>query len=578
VNQALVDAYEFLRSVEHRLQIVLAGQTHSIPKRDAELEITARRMGFERAERLLGELQAHRDRVHAMYANLLDQKTDAAEYEGRQFFRLLSGELSDEEAIAHLRRYRLRDAAAALPLVRALDQVPTLAHSRSSLRNLVANLLTVMMVDLERTVEPERVLNRFERVVTGAGAAAALFRSLLENDELREAFITVLDGGDFFAERLARHPEALDFLASPTLDRAVLSTTFPTALAPLGAAGAERRRDELRRLKTLDELKVLIEWLHQGDLGQLQDKLSLIADCVVQQVTAWEQASAGDSWAVFALGKLGGRELSVHSDLDLVFLYRGEPHDAETFARYQGFVQRVHEVLETPTAEGIVYRLDTRLRPEGRKGALASPLVAFKRYLRTRAEIWERLAWTRCRFLAGDAGLAADAARAVTAFVYGAWSPEIPAYVDRVRTRMERELAREDGSRLDFKVGTGGLTDIDFVLQLVQIREGHRRAELRQSGTGQVLAAALSSEFLPRHELASLANAHEFLRTLETVVRLAADASVGWFSTEPGQLDLIGSRLGLPPPAGEHLLRRYREVTGEVRGIYKRVLRRLEGE
>ncbi len=585
VRQTLTVAYEFLRSVEHRLQIVLERQTHSLSTRDAELEITARRMGFERAERLLAELQAHRDRVHAIYANLLDHKTDAAEYHARQFFRLLSGELSDADATEYLGRYRLRDAAEALRLIRALDQVPTLAHSRSSLRNLLANLLAVLMVDLERTVEPTRVLNRFERVVTGTGAAAALFRSLLENDDLRAALITVLDGGDFFAERLARHPEMLDFLVGPTVDRAALSTVLRAAFEPLGAAtaGSDKRAAELRRLKTVEELKVLIEWLQQGDLDQLQDKLSLIADCVVQHVTAWETEHPAPStlhppegWAVVALGKLGGRELSVHSDLDLVFLYRGDPQDAKTFARYQGFVHRVHDLLERPTAEGIVYRLDTRLRPEGRKGALACPLVAFERYLQSRAEIWERLAWTRCRFLAGDAQLAAEAARAVGDFVYGPWNPAIPAYVGHIRARMERELAREDAGRLDFKVGMGGLADIDFMLQLVQIREGHDRDELRLSGTRQLLATEFSSAFLTRTEQTWLASAHEFLRTLELVVRLAADAPVGWFSTDPAQLELMGRRLGLPPPAGDHLLKRYREVTTEVRGIYSRVLQRLE--
>jgi glutamate-ammonia-ligase adenylyltransferase len=221
--------------------------------------------------------------------------------------------------------------------------------------------------------------------------------------------------------------------------------------------------------------------------------------------------------------------------------------------------------------------LDTRLRPEGSKGALASPVEAFVRYLSTRAETWERMAWTRHRFLAGDPEVAAEAAPAITGFVFGRWDPGIPGYARHVRTRMEQELAREDDRRVDFKVGRGGLADIDFALQLVQIREGREQPHFRLSGSRRLLAARPATTFIEDAEWTTLGGAHAFLRRLETVARIVADAGVGGMSTDPEPLELLGSLLELPSPAGESLLRRYREVTAEVRAIYERILERLDG-
>ena len=182
---------------------------------------------------------------------------------------------------------------------------------------------------------------------------------------------------------------------------------------------------------------------------------------------------------ILALGKLGGRELTIHSDLDLVIVYDGRPSDSATFMAKQAMATAFERLLEEPTADGIAYHVDTRLRPEGKKGALAMPLVAFERYLRERAEIWERLAWTRFRAIAGSPSLASKVEKAVHAFVYGPWDPRIPTVMSDIRRRMERELAQPGGAHLELKIGRGGLADIDFAVQMIQIREGSTRPELR---------------------------------------------------------------------------------------------------
>ena len=349
--------------------------------------------------------------------------------------------------------------------------------------------------------------------------------------------------------------------------------------------------NQVRRLKAVEEFKIVFEWLAGGapgaaaaqgcpgtNLDLLQEKLSLLAELCIERAARWHAPAAVErrEWAVMALGKLGGIELGAHSDLDLVVFYDGEPDDARTFERYQAFVTAMTSFLDQPTSEGTVYHVDTRLRPEGRKGALAIPVSMFGRYLETRAEMWERLAWTRCRPLAVLPALADRIQAIVTDFVYGPWNAAMPGYVRDVRTRMEREVAHESDRRLDFKVGMGGLADIDFALQLIQIREGHRRPEFRVPGTRRLLAALPETAYLTASEADTLRHAHTFLRSLELVVRMDRDSNVSWISIDPATLKPLGVRMGFPrPAAGEQLLEQCRETTSQVRKIYLQVLKRL---
>ena len=334
VTRDLGQAYAFLRRVEHRLQLVQEGQTHTLSGDTAELTVTARRLRFDRTETFLLTLERHRERVHQIYADLFERNSDDAEFQGRQLFRLLSGELSEREAADYLRSLDLPEPDGALQAILALDEVASLAHSRTSTRNLLANLLATTLPEVAECGSPTKVLNRFEQVVSRVRAPAALYRTLLENDDLRTRLVRALDAGDLFAQRLGRYPELLDSLVAAPLKPDEFQLAIREGLDRLDSSDLDQCMDPFRRLKALQEFKSLVEWLRGGPLSTLNQKLSMIADAALDFATtrAWLSRTApvgsGDGqgrWVVLALGKLGGRELTVHSDLDVVFLYDGDP-------------------------------------------------------------------------------------------------------------------------------------------------------------------------------------------------------------------------------------------------------------
>lgn len=596
VHRDLQSAYVFLRDVEHRLQIVQERQIHSLPDSEAERRTCARRMGFESTAEFEAALQRHRDRVHGIYSGVLHETEEGSRISARHFMRLLGGEIPKEETLQGLRENGFVDPEGVLAGLLALDEAPSFAHSPSAARNLLSNLAAAMISELVRCAQPDRVLLRMAQAAAGSGAASSFFRSLLENDLLRSRILAVLDSGELLSQRLIQHPELLEALAEPSSQRDVAERDFVAACnAGLKRITGEDDRDGLRRCKRGMEFRILARWVEGGNLEQCHRELSLLADCCVLHA-ARRSAVAGSrnrreapgretqDWAIIALGKLGSLELTAHSDLDLVFFYQPDPTDSGQFMRQQDFAQRVQHFLESPTGQGYAYRVDTRLRPEGTKGSLAVPAPTFDRYLEGRAEIWERLAWTRARRVAGSVRVASRVLKASRAFVYGPWNPEIPTQMHAVRSRMERELADdEEGSRLDFKVGPGGLADIDFATQMVQIRTAATEPDFRDEGTHSLLGRLARSEsrrparWLPPQDAAALADACEFLRRLELAARIESDSRMNSIPSQEELLEPLGRRMHLAAPAGSTLLARYRDTTSRVRQIYEQTLERLRG-
>ena len=289
--------------------------------------------------------------------------------------------------------------------------------------------------------------------------------------------------------------------------------------------------------------------------------------------------------AVVVLRKLGTGELNYNSDLDLIFLYEPEEKNgnrAELSAQeiLTKLAQRLISVLQVQTREGLVYQVDTRLRPSGRAGSLVSSVPAFERYHRMQAQLWERQALIKARAVVGDRRLIEQVNDLVEHFVYGgAIGADGVAEIQHVRGRMEHELARETAERVNFKTGRGGIVDIEFLVQMLQFRYGQRFAALIQRNTLAALAALTACGIVSVTERQVLTQGYQFLRRLENRLRIERDQPVEALGSDAEQLTALARRMGDEGAAlGPRLLAEYQRQREAIRACYSRLFVREQGD
>src|SRR5262249_4727933 len=280
---------------------------------------------------------------------------------------------------------------------------------------------------------------------------------------------------------------------------------------------------------------------------------------------------------IVGMGKLGAGELNYNSDLDLIFLYdapdggegAGGIGAQEFFTK---FAQRLISVLQVQTREGYVYKIDTRLRPSGRSGSLVSSLKAFVRYHQTSSHRWERQALIKARGVAGDPALSGRVTETLESIAY-AEEIDAPgvAEIDRLRGRMEQELARESAGRFNIKTGRGGIVDIEFLAQMLQLRYGRRFPALRQRATLAALEALHACGVLPADDFRLLIGGCRFLRALENRRRIERDQPVEALESDNEQLTSLARRLGYEGDgAATRLLTDYQNQREAIRACYTR--------
>ena len=207
--------------------------------------------------------------------------------------------------------------------------------------------------------------------------------------------------------------------------------------------------------------------------------------------------------------------------------------------------------LSAPTEEGIAYKIDMQLRPSGKSGPIVSSLDAYREYHRTASELWERQALIKTGFIAGDTELGKEAEQIIERFAYGGGlPPDGIAQIHHLRKRMERELAGEDDTHFNLKKGRGGLVDIEFLTQMLQLTHGYRLPALRRRQTLDALAALHDEKILKKAEYKLLSGGYLFLRRIDHRLRLERDQSIDSFEADPGRLESIARALGYAAPKG----------------------------
>jgi [glutamine synthetase] adenylyltransferase / [glutamine synthetase]-adenylyl-L-tyrosine phosphorylase len=531
----LSDAYRFLRTVEHRLQMVADEQTHTLPARGDDLGRFARFLGYENRDAFAEILLAHLHAVEWRYADLFEHAPiDAAERRGLEFPR----DADDHETLAKLSEMGFRHPVAVSETVRRWIAGQPRGLKGGTAPAHLAELAPLLIEQIAREENPDAAVNAFDRFLSNLHGGARLFSLLRRNPDLVALVARVLGTAPRLADTLALHPEVLDLLVDPAFFGALPG---PQRLA-VGLEGslddAPTYEDFLDRVRKFSqEQRFLIGARILSGTASAQQAgaaFAAVADTTVRTIHArvaeivrggHGEVPGGDA-VVLAMGKLGGREMTANSDLDLIVVYDFDPatpesdgarplHATPYFAR---LTQRLVSALTTQTNYGRLYDVDMRLRPSGRAGPVATSIAAFEAYQRNDAWTWEHMALTRARVVSGAPALAARVTAVIRDVLRRPRRPEMARDV----VAMRRAIAKEkgDADRWDLKYAAGGLIDLEFIAQYLQLAHGATASEIFDTATASVFDKAARAGILSAEDADVLRPAARLFQDLGQILRL----------------------------------------------------------
>jgi glutamate-ammonia-ligase adenylyltransferase len=548
----LADAYLFLRRLENRLQMLRDAQTHVLPDDPLDRLRIAAGLGYAGWDALAAELATHRVRVAAEFGALLAHRDETrSEVSGdlAGYWRALPGG-GDAGALAAAGFGEPDDVDAAL---RDFARSPSVRELSDASR---ARLDRVMPVMLQASAPADRPLQAMRRLLALLHniLRRASYLALLDEQPAALARLTdLVTRSAFLAERVAAHPLLLDELLDARVEgpmprREQIDAACATALQRDDLEAALFTLNEARQalsfrvaLATLDGRMPAVDSARQ--LAWLADGVvAAVVELARREMHAAHGTVPDAPFAAIGYGSLGGEELGIGSDLDLVFLYDAPAEAQSDGARpleaqrwFARLAQKIVLLLGTPTGAGALYEVDVRLRPDGGSGLLVSSLAAYDAYQRERAWTWEHQALVRARCVAGDAGLHAGFERVREAALARARDPVVlAADVSGMRARMRAELDRGRDGMFDLKQGEGGLVDLEFLLQSLVLGGAATHPELLAArSTPALVAACRDAGLFDEATAAALCDAHALLvalgleRTLDRRARIVPATSAG---------------------------------------------------
>ncbi|GGV38792.1 glutamate-ammonia-ligase adenylyltransferase [Streptomyces longisporoflavus] len=580
----LDDAYRFLRSLEHRIQLFKLRRTHLIPEDDADLRRIGRSLGMrtEPITELNRAWKRHTSVVRRLheklfYRPLLDAVAQLAPGETR-----LSTEAARERMVA----LGYHDPAAAL---RHLEALASGVTRKAAIQR---TLLPVLLGWFADSADPDAGLLNFRKVSDALGKTPWYLRLLRDEGAAAENLARVLSAGRLAPDLLMRAPEAVALLGDQRgleprdhahLEQEVLAAVGRAEGGEQAVAAARGvRRRELFRTTAADIIGSYgtEESPAEADPGALVDRVGdALSDITAATIAGTLRAVVREGWgdtlpvrfAVIGMGRLGGHELGYGSDADVLFVH--EPRegvgDQEAGKAAARVVSEMRRLLELPSADPPLL-IDTDLRPEGKSGPLVRTLGSYEAYYRRWSLIWESQALLRAEPIAGDAELGRAFIELVDPLRYPAegLGDDAVREIRRLKARMEAErMPRGADPTLHTKLGRGGLSDVEWTVQLMQLTHGWAEPGLRTTRTREALAAACAAELIPTEDAAILDEAWVLATRVRNAVMLVRGRAGDTFPSDGRELAAVGRYLGYDPGHVGDMLDDYRRTTRRARAV-----------
>ena len=535
----LADALLFLRDLENRMQITYGRQVQILPEGD-ELQFLAAKMNLKDAKALMQEYERHTDNVNRIFTEFFKEEAVAEEGETELFVDIDN----EDEALAQLKDLRFTHPAAALSSLLHIRDGEPFDHPSTKSRKMFMRLLPQLLRMAASLPTKDRTVKNLDMFFSANQAREAIYQMLMDFPPALETLVKTMSLAQNLAEAMINQPEIGDILGTcpdPTRQS-------PLAAIPADIGGYDKKLDWLRKERNSESLRIGMAYLMaHSDPFRLMLQLTQLAEGFVQQCLSVIEAdmegrgtsAQGARFVVIAMGKLGRRELSYGSDLDIMFVYSdGGAKSQDVQTHYTTLARRLLAAIGGISQYGLAYRVDARLRPEGEKGIIALPSEAAMEYYATRGALWERMALCGARPVAGDLAFGEEFLRNLNWFVYGpGLSRKDEADIDRMKKKMEREKIK-GAKRVPLKFGPGGIVDIEFLTQKLKLAHGVSSPEIKPLNTLEVLEVAREKGWAVG-SMEGLVSAYRFMRTVETHMRMEYGRGTDALPDDQAQLEIL---------------------------------------
>ncbi|AVT80801.1 bifunctional [glutamine synthetase] adenylyltransferase/[glutamine synthetase]-adenylyl-L-tyrosine phosphorylase [Rhodopseudomonas palustris] len=582
----LTEAYLFLRKVEHRVQMIADEQTHALPDSVEAIERFSRFLGYDSRDSFARDLLGYLERVQGHYAKLFEgDPTGTAKLPPVDY----GAGPEDTRLLDHLLSLGYKKP---LMIATTLQQWMTGGYrvlKVETTQRAFREFVPALIEELARAEQPDDAVNAFDRLLQALHRGGRLISLLSQNRELLTLVALVLGAAPRLGDMLARQPQILDGLIDPRFFGAMPDQTELSARLAVTLADAGSYEEFLDRLRLFgqESLFLIGTRILSGTVPTQQAAVAFadVAEGIVgtvhglvsEQFASTYGRVKGQQTAILAMGKLGSREMTASSDLDLILIYDfdddqpdsdGERslHGAQYFAR---FTQRLISAFTTRTNYGVLYDVDMRLRPSGRAGPVASRLDAFAAYQEQEAWTWEHLALTRARVISAAPEFRSRIEQVIRAVLT---RPRDAAIIANDVAEMRRAIAQEKGEDdvWDLKYAAGGMVDIDFIAQYLQLVHAHEAPDILHVNTLSALDNATRLGFLAQADAEVLRPAARLYQNLTQILRLCVSEK---FNPDTAGDDLLRVmvRAGDAPDFSS-LQARVKETQSDVRAIFNRLI------
>ncbi len=566
------ETYRFLRKVEHRLQTMFDRQTHQMPRDLEEQRVLAVRMGYPPAspwedrtgpaQRFLSDYRAKTDLNRKILNHLLHDafRDDEGTTPDPVIDLVLVPDPSPELIGAVLAEYPFRDRLTAYQNLMALARENIRFLSQARCHHFLAAIAPRLLQAVCRAPDPDLALTNLEKVSASLGAKAVLWELFSFNPPTLRLYVELCATSQFLSEILINNPGMIDDLMdSLVIDRPQSATAIKAEAGEL-CKGAEDLAPILLSFRNKEWVRIgTRDILGREPIRDVTRELADVAEAVVSQAARdqWKRRAArfgvphraSDNqrarWAILGVGKLGGRELNYHSDLDLIFLLEehgctcGGEESIPNDQFVSEVVRRLLKMLSGGAAGSTLYNVDTRLRPHGASGPLTVTLDAFRDYFHGPAKVWERLALTRARVIFSTGGFG----KVVGETVHELLSMPIDPHDLAVEVLAMRRKLEEGHGRNDLKRGYGGIADIEFLVQYLQLANAKEHPELLRTNLWDAIDSLRRAGLVSAEVGTEIRDAYDFWRTVESRLRIVHNRSAGELPENPEDVARLALRL-----------------------------------